>query len=208
MSRRIEYMCPHCGWKFDAAQCKGLVPPHMWERGPKDCIRCPGSEQAPRNPDSDRRPLWKDMTPEKEEAMQWGPKEFQPKPHEPVVAPTASHEALVAEAICRISKGKTESNPTVVLPMNSAAALLRELEGLRELADKYADAFAKAEQVQAALEVTMEGRDVLAESLHVASERCEKWKALVRMAMDRWKPDDLSECAEFMRKASEMMGER
>lgn len=48
-----DLMCPHCGWRytmgqFDAAD--GLVPDHH--------AACPGSKQHPRNPDSDRRPLW------------------------------------------------------------------------------------------------------------------------------------------------------
>lgn len=41
-------MCPHCGWLFDAT---GLVPDH-------DVPQCPGSHQNPRNPETDRRPLW------------------------------------------------------------------------------------------------------------------------------------------------------
>ena len=60
--RKIEYMCPHCGWKFPASRAQGgLVPTHDY---PPPCRSvCPGSKQAPRNPLSDRRPLWKDETP-------------------------------------------------------------------------------------------------------------------------------------------------
>lgn len=70
MSRRIEYGCPHCGWRY-AGSSDGLVPIHKWEPEPGKSTRCPGSEQSPRNPESDRRPLWKDLTPEKEEAMRF-----------------------------------------------------------------------------------------------------------------------------------------
>ena len=50
-----QKMCPHCGWIF--AGTTRLVPKHDI-----DSIPCPGSEQNPRNPDSDKRPLWKDET--------------------------------------------------------------------------------------------------------------------------------------------------
>lgn len=65
---RIEYMCPHCGWRFDALLAHqnkfgaGLVPEHAYPRyGPVGGRLCPGSNQNPRNPESDRRPLWKDL---------------------------------------------------------------------------------------------------------------------------------------------------
>jgi DNA-directed RNA polymerase subunit M/transcription elongation factor TFIIS len=74
MQRKTQYMCPHCGMIFENLT-GSLIPIHKWERGHNDCIRCPGSEQAPRNPLSDRRPLWKDMTPEKEEALKFAAKE-------------------------------------------------------------------------------------------------------------------------------------
>ena len=56
-------MCPHCGLAYDPAEVpwhlrsvSGLVPEHFAaETGPE---RCPGSWQGPRNPESDRRPLW------------------------------------------------------------------------------------------------------------------------------------------------------
>lgn len=55
-------MCPHCGMIYDRNEVpwhlrsvEGLVPEHFL----KDTTeRCPGSWQAPRNPESDRRPLW------------------------------------------------------------------------------------------------------------------------------------------------------
>lgn len=68
--RRIEYMCPHCGWRFDALLAhsnNSLVPAHEYPLGSRQS--CQGSNQTPRNPDSDRRPLWKDMTPAKDEAL-------------------------------------------------------------------------------------------------------------------------------------------
>jgi hypothetical protein len=60
---RIEYMCPHCGWRFDALLARecNLVPRHAYPPTPVGGRLCPGSEQGPRNPDSDRRPLWKDL---------------------------------------------------------------------------------------------------------------------------------------------------
>ena len=64
--RRIEYMCPHCGWRFDALLAhrnNGLVPLHSQTAAiDSEAVgnSCPGGDQHPRNPDSDRRPLWKD----------------------------------------------------------------------------------------------------------------------------------------------------
>ena len=57
--KTIQYMCPHCGWCYDADKSDdGLVPTHDF---PKPCRSvCPGSKQTPRNPHSDKRPLWKD----------------------------------------------------------------------------------------------------------------------------------------------------
>ncbi len=51
-------MCPYCGWQYNGA---GLVPHHTY--GPFDAQDCPGVGQGPRNPESDRRPLWKDLPP-------------------------------------------------------------------------------------------------------------------------------------------------
>lgn len=46
-------MCPHCGALFGHANTK--IPVHgLTLRG----ARCPGSEQVPRNPETDRRALW------------------------------------------------------------------------------------------------------------------------------------------------------
>lgn len=51
-----NYMCPHCGKLF--GHCTGLIPTHDY---PVPCRAvCPGSQQTPRNPLSDMRPLWKD----------------------------------------------------------------------------------------------------------------------------------------------------
>ena len=52
-------MCPHCGERFAYGQLQAsLIPTHDW---PKPCRQvCPGSQQAPRNALSDKRPLWKD----------------------------------------------------------------------------------------------------------------------------------------------------
>lgn len=47
-------MCPNCGWCYPA-RVLGLVPDHELEL-PSEL--CPGSGQVPRNPESDRRPLW------------------------------------------------------------------------------------------------------------------------------------------------------
>lgn len=54
-----RYMCPHCGRIFalnDTTNC-GLIRTHYL---PSTGVECPGSWQNPRNPDSDKRPLWKD----------------------------------------------------------------------------------------------------------------------------------------------------
>ncbi len=62
MTKRIEGMCPHCGWRYDvllAHANSGLVPKH--DHPTQEKAMCPGSDQGPRNPESDRRPLWKDL---------------------------------------------------------------------------------------------------------------------------------------------------
>jgi len=73
-----ELMCPHCGWKYDPQWFSepgddgrpfALVPTHAAmsvaeiNRDFSKAVfgPCPGSEQHPRNPESDRRPLWKDL---------------------------------------------------------------------------------------------------------------------------------------------------
>ncbi len=50
-------MCPYCG---DLVHLRhGLTRAHpLSNRAPGDPETCPGSEQNPRNPWSDRRPLW------------------------------------------------------------------------------------------------------------------------------------------------------
>lgn len=53
---KFTRMCPHCGWRFDIARGR-LVPPHGCEG---HAVQCPGTGQNPRNPESDKRPLWKD----------------------------------------------------------------------------------------------------------------------------------------------------
>jgi hypothetical protein len=54
--RPTRYMCPHCGDIF-ARLRDGLIPIHDFPR--PGAGACPGSQQTPRNPYSDRRPLWK-----------------------------------------------------------------------------------------------------------------------------------------------------
>ena len=55
----MSVMCPHCGKLFE--RNSGLIPVHtsLYELLPRATV-CPGSEQYPRNPESDQRPLWKD----------------------------------------------------------------------------------------------------------------------------------------------------
>lgn len=67
-----ESQCPYCGWKYPFVH--GLVPPHNYvvtavpsvvvsvpeDEAHLEVRPCPGSQQAPRNPESDKRPLWKD----------------------------------------------------------------------------------------------------------------------------------------------------
>lgn len=61
----MESMCPHCGWRYrwrdhetDPWGFVGLVPIHGSPL--PNAEPCPGTGQAPRNPESDRRRLWKD----------------------------------------------------------------------------------------------------------------------------------------------------
>lgn len=52
-------MCPHCGRLF--SERGQLIPKHRQRNGKKPlsgAVDCPGSWQGPRNPESDRRPLW------------------------------------------------------------------------------------------------------------------------------------------------------
>lgn len=58
-------MCPHCGWEYNPLLVRyrrssphELVPMHRFPRG-RGQPECPGFRQHPRNPESDRRPLWK-----------------------------------------------------------------------------------------------------------------------------------------------------
>ncbi len=55
-------MCPHCGRRVPSTELIGgrLVPIHAY-----GLLYCPGSEQNPRNPETDKRPLWKDEKKEK-----------------------------------------------------------------------------------------------------------------------------------------------
>lgn len=50
-----SWMCPHCGEMFVKDVC-GLVPYHSWPKPTRQV--CPGSQQNPRCPESDARPLW------------------------------------------------------------------------------------------------------------------------------------------------------
>lgn len=60
-------MCPQCGWQYDPKAFSkpdddgrwfALVPPHDRPHEGGYPFGCEGSEQCPRNPLSDRRPLW------------------------------------------------------------------------------------------------------------------------------------------------------
>lgn len=53
LERQQMNMCPHCGTLVGVV---GLVPTHPWPAGSEQV--CPGSEQNPRCPESDARPLW------------------------------------------------------------------------------------------------------------------------------------------------------
>lgn len=53
-----KVMCPHCGVLFECRRLKHgrLIPTHDY---PKPCRAvCPGTHQNPRNPETDKRPLW------------------------------------------------------------------------------------------------------------------------------------------------------
>jgi hypothetical protein len=54
-TRKLLYMCPHCGWQYKP-RSDGLVPTHEFK--PFYSV-CPGSQQNPRSI-HDKRPLWKD----------------------------------------------------------------------------------------------------------------------------------------------------
>jgi hypothetical protein len=56
-------MCPHCGKVFDPVKGDGSIPSHSWPEPLRQV--CPGSGQHPRNPLTDRRPLWKDLPADK-----------------------------------------------------------------------------------------------------------------------------------------------
>lgn len=58
-----QVMCPHCGELFGyralmKSAIAGKIPTHDYQKPCRSV--CPGSLQAPRNPQTDRRPLWKD----------------------------------------------------------------------------------------------------------------------------------------------------
>lgn len=62
---KARYMCPHCGLIVDKLNRVRLIPIHS-VRGYSTGMTCPGSQQHPRNAESDKRPLWKDL-PESED---------------------------------------------------------------------------------------------------------------------------------------------
>lgn len=55
MTTMTKLKCPHCGKLFHPHRCRPLTPKHSTAG-----VACPGSEQQPRNAETDRRPLWKD----------------------------------------------------------------------------------------------------------------------------------------------------
>jgi hypothetical protein len=61
-----EHMRPHCGMRYPPRP--GLVPEHSAALGNSASCPCPGSGQNPRNPETDRRPLWKDLPHDEREA--------------------------------------------------------------------------------------------------------------------------------------------
>lgn len=62
--------CPHCGWTYDPEDAANkyrdfvyeLVPTHDFP--PPFRAVCPGTNQHPRNAETDLRLLWKDLEPE------------------------------------------------------------------------------------------------------------------------------------------------
>ena len=55
--------CPHCGWEYNpkaVSQGHSVVPLHKGQEGGGGGYYCAGSEQHPRNAETDKRPLWKD----------------------------------------------------------------------------------------------------------------------------------------------------
>jgi hypothetical protein len=59
-----QLKCPHCGKHFSQEECKPLTPTHNWPKITRQV--CPGSQQQPRNAETDHRPLWKDLPKEKQ----------------------------------------------------------------------------------------------------------------------------------------------
>lgn len=109
MTERAELMCPHCGWRYPVGRGRGLVPGHA-VRGYRTGMYCPGSAQNPRNPESDRRPLWKDL----------------PGGRAPA-APPASAEGLPEESVFVLAERLCDQwERTAPLPPD-ARHLLREL---------------------------------------------------------------------------------
>lgn len=49
-------MCPHCGEIVRLSEGDWLTATHDWPKPTRQV--CPGSQQNPRNPESDGRPLW------------------------------------------------------------------------------------------------------------------------------------------------------
>lgn len=67
---RIPEMCPHCGLRYDRQICgDGLVPVHHAAEPTRGV--CPGSGQVPRNPETDRRPLWSEEAGDDEDGGDW-----------------------------------------------------------------------------------------------------------------------------------------
>jgi hypothetical protein len=63
--------CPYCGREYSQRACRPLIPSHALnspahmsaaalDAGASE-EECPGSGQTPRNAESDRRPLWRDL---------------------------------------------------------------------------------------------------------------------------------------------------
>jgi hypothetical protein len=63
-SNETMLICPFCGWKYRPREYQPALSPHEFvphhPYPQPGGSWCPGTEQHPRNPETDRRRLWKD----------------------------------------------------------------------------------------------------------------------------------------------------
>lgn len=105
----VKLMCPHCGLLFGYADLRDRLIPGHAVRGYKTGMYCPGSNQNPRNPETDRRPLWKEL-----------PDGRKPTPH----------EAAPGTGIAAVPHPEEEVDVTDGVDAETVRACTREIEWL------------------------------------------------------------------------------